>query len=269
MHLSKLWNKYKVPLISSSATTGSLIIGIWNFDFQKLFPSTTLSTQIIYDLRVGLTLLFLLILSFLLSCVFIYCLAITIKEERTFKKELKDTIRSIRETVENKYIIHQKDFLSLNISKASEEETNREFDLPTGILAGQLFDIHLKEISIFSSIVRKVSLSFTLNSEVSLSSPELIQLFSELLIAHNVEIKKYHNGLVTDLFSCNNSFNAETMTEYFNKQADIETKLRCRELFSALKIKNSSPCSDMVFPPWEPIKKKEPEKHHFVEENSI
>jgi hypothetical protein len=199
-----------------------------------------------------------------MSFVVIYSLAISFREQSALTKELSDTVESIKETVKNNYTIHQRETLSPSINKASDEEASRGFNLPTGALAGRLFDIHLKEISIFASIIREASLSFINNSGVSLSSPELLELFSELLIGHNKKIKIYHNSLVTDLFCHNSSTHSET----FNKQADIETKLRCKELLSALKIKNSSTCSDMVFPQWKPIKKKEPEKHHYIEEDA-
>lgn len=268
MLLSKLWNRSKGPLKLLSATGMSLLIGLWSFDLQKLSPNSTLTSQTIFDLRVGLSILSLLILIFLMSFVVIYSLVISFREQSALTKELLDTVESIKKIVENNYTIHQRDSFSPNISKASDEEASRGFNLPTGALAGRLFDIHLKEISIFASIIREASLSFINNSGVSLSSPELLELFSELLIGHNKKIKIYHNSLVTDLFCHNSSTHSETMVEHFNKQADIETKLRCKELLSALKIKNSSTCSDMVFPQWKPIKKKEPEKHHYIEEDA-
>jgi hypothetical protein len=267
MHLPKLWNKSKGPAISLSATTAALIGGLWSFDFQKLSPNTTLSSQTIYDIRVRLTLLFLLILAFLLLCVLIYSLVIIVKDKKSFRKELADTVKSIKETVENNYTIHQRETLSPSIEKAMNEEASRGLPLPQGSLAGRLFDIYLNEISIFSSIILEVSLSFASNYSNVFSLPELIGLFKELLIAHNAIIKKYHNCLVTDLFTHGNSTHTELMVDHFNKQADVETKLRCKELLSALKIKDLSTCAEMIFPPWEPIQKEKSKPHIFIEES--
>lgn len=269
MYLSKIWSKSKGPILPLLTSIAPSIIGIWNFDFQKLSPDVTLSSQAIYSTQVELTIWFLLIVAFLLSCVFLYSLAIIIKDKKASKEELADTVRSIRETVENNYTIHERDVLNTNIRKTLDEEASKGSRLPQGLLAGRLFDIHLNEVSIFTYIVREVSLSFAENSTISLSSTELLELFNELLIGHNTIIKNYHNSMAVDLFGYNDSSHAKTMVDNFNKQADIETKLRCKELLSALKIKNTPTCSTMVFPLWEPIKKKESQKHHYFEEGTI
>lgn len=182
-------------------------------------------------------------------------------------EELANTFRTIRETVENTYTIHQRDTLSPSIDNAMNEEASKGFSLPQGSLAGRLFDIYLKEVSVYSSMIRECSLSLINNSSVRFSSPEFIGLFKELLIAHNKKIKNYHNRQATELFTHGSSTHAERMVDHFSKQADIETKLRCKELLAALKISNLSTCTEMVFQPWDPIIKEKPKPHTFVEED--
>lgn len=265
MHLSKLWSRYKGPIGWLLAMQGILISGLWSFDLQKLSPDTILTAQTIFDIRSGLSILSLLMCILFILCVFIYSFVATIRDKKALTIEMEYTVKSIKETVENNYTIHQRETLSPNIDKAMEEEGNKGFNLPQGLLAGRLFDIHLNEIFIFASIIREATLSFTSNPTISLSSPELLELFNELLIGHNAKIKTYHNSMITDLFSYNSSY-TETMVDHFNKQAEIETRLRCKELLSALKIKNLSHCAAMVFPKWEPIKKEKPKPHVFVKE---
>ena len=184
------------------------------------------------------------------------------------QKELAGTVICIRETVENNYTIHQRDTLSPSIQKAMNEEASKGFSLPQGSLAGRLFDIYLKEISVYASMIRECSLSLINNSSMRFSSFEFIELFKELLIAHNKKIKNYHNRQVTDLFTHGSSTHAETMVDHFSKQADVETKLRCKELLASLKIYNLSTCAEMDFQPWEPIIKEKPKPHTFVEDDS-
>ena len=266
MSLLKILSKSKGPSISLIATTAALIGGLWSFEFQKLSPDTILSSQTVYNLRVNLTLLFLSILIFLLSCVFIYSVIVTINDKKSFEKEFNDIIKSIKETVNNNYTIHQRESLAPSIKKAMDEEGAKGFDLPQGSLAGRLFDIHLNEIAAFSSIISKVSSTFSTTNGDDFSSPEFIKLFNDLLIAHNIKIKNYHNSLITDLFTGGISTHAELMVDNFNKQAEIETKLRFKELLSTLKVKNLSNCDEMVFPPWVPIKKEKPKPHTYTPE---
>lgn len=268
MYLSRIWSKSKGPALSLLASIFPLIGGIWSFDFQKLSPDTTLSSQAVYSTRVELTIWFLLIVSFLLSCVFIYSLAIITRDKKASKEELAETVRSIREAVENRYTIYQRETLSPSIDKAMHEEARKGFSFPQGSLANRLFDIYLKEVSVYSSMIREFSLSITSNSNTCFSSPEFIRLFNELLISHNKKIKNYHNRQVTEIFTHGSSTHAETMVEQFNNQADIETKLRCKELLSSLKIKNLSTCAEMAFQSWEPIIKEKPKPHIFVEEDA-
>lgn len=267
MLLSKIWHKSKGPLISLSTTTAVLIGGLWSFDFQKLSPTTTLTSQTIYDLRVGLTTLFLLILFSLLSCVFAYAVIAVIKNKKSLEKELKNISNSIRKTVKNNYTIHQRETLSPSIRKAMNKEGSKGFNLPQGSLAGRLFDIHLNEVSVYSSIIREVSSSFASNNGIDFSEPEFIYLFSSLLTSHNVEIKNYHNSLITDLFDRDSSTHAVTMVDHFNKQSEIETILRLQELLSTLKVKNLSACEEVVFPPWIPAKKEKPKQHTYTPDN--
>jgi hypothetical protein len=186
--------------------------------------------------------------------------------EKSLKKEIESIAKNIKETVKNNYTIHQREALSPSISNAMDEEGAKGFDLPQGSLTGRLFDIHLNEISIFSSIIREASLSFASNNDINFSSPEFIELFNELLTAHNTIIKNYHNSLITDLFDHGNSTHAKTMVNHFDKQTGIETKLRFKELLSALKVKNLSTCEDMIFPPWVPIEKEKQKTHVYVPE---
>lgn len=266
MYLSKLWNKSKGPILPLLATIIPSIGGIWSFDFQKLSPDITLSSQAIYNTRVELTIWFLLIVAFLLSCVFIYSVIATINDRKSLKNEVKNIIKSIKETTENNYTIHQRDSLSPSISKAMDEEAAKGFNLPQGSLAGRLFDIHLNEISVYSSIIQEASLSFASNNDINFSSPEFIKIFNDLLIAHNTKIKNYHNPLITNLFDRGNSTHTETMVDRFNKQAEVETKLRFKELLSTLKVKSLSSCDEMVFPPWVPIEIEKPKPHVYESE---
>lgn len=57
MYLLKLLARYKKITLSSIGTLLSIGGGIWNFDFHKLFPKTILEPEMIWGLRMGLTLL--------------------------------------------------------------------------------------------------------------------------------------------------------------------------------------------------------------------
>ena len=269
MILLKLLNRSKGPSISLIGTTIAMIGGVWSFDFQKLFPGTSITSQTIYNLRAGLTQLFLLILIFLLSCVWLYYLVLVIKSKKDFAKDLTDTVKTIKESVENNYKIHQRSTLSPSIDKAMNEEASRGFNLPQGSLAGSLFDIYLNEISVYSLMLHDSTLLLAHHPEIQFTSPEFIHLFQELLIAHNKRIKNFHNRQITDLFSPNSSTLADSMVEHFSNQADVETKLRYKELLASLNIKKLISCDEMVFQSWEPIIREKSKPHIFVEEDKL
>lgn len=175
---------------------------------------------------------------------------------------------NIKEIVENNYTIHQRTTLSPDISKAFDEEGKRGFDLPTGSLAGRLFDIYLNEISVFASIIKK---AITLNipqSDIEASSQELGKLISGMLINQNITLKKWHNGQIYQVFGSGPALHVDTSVENFIKQADIETKLKCKELLSNLKIYDSKICANIKIPSAAPTKKqnKPVEAHKFIED---
>lgn len=269
MLLLKLLNRAKGPSVSLIGTTIAMICGVWSFDFQKLFPDTNITPQTIYNIRAGLTQSFLLILIFLLSCVWLYNLVLVIKSRKDFAKDLADTVKAIRESVENNYTIHQRTTLSPSIDEAMEEEANKGFELPQGSLAGRLFDIYLNEVSVYCLMLRDSTLLLARHPEIQFTSPEFIHLFQELLIAHNKRIKNFHNRQISDLFSPNSSTIAERMVEHFSNQADVETKLRYKELLSSLNIKKLTSCDEMVFQSLEPIVREKPKPHIFVEEENL
>ncbi|MHB8788503.1 MAG: hypothetical protein ACYDBT_01340 [Desulfobulbaceae bacterium] len=175
---------------------------------------------------------------------------------------------NIKETVENNYTIHQRTTLSPDISKAFDEEGGRGFDLPTGSLAGRFFDIYLKEISVFASIIEKAIRLNILQSDVKSIGQELGDLISGMLINHNITLKKWHNAQIHQVFGSGTSLHVKTSVEDFIKQADIETKLRCNELFSNLKIYNPKLCTDIKIPSEVPLKEHNTtlESHKFVED---
>ena len=147
-----------------------------------------------------------------------------------------------------------------------DEEGSKGWNLPQPSIANYLFDIHLKDISFYSSTILEVTSHFTSTSKLNLNSHEFLNLFCELLVEHNAKTKNYYNSMITQMFDHAGEDRVKQMVEHFSLQADKETKLRCKELLSSLKIKNSSICSDITLLQWAQPEKKSTEIHTFTEE---
>ncbi|MDO8656751.1 MAG: hypothetical protein Q7K45_05935 [Nanoarchaeota archaeon] len=55
--LLQLSYKHKKVVLSVLASILPVLGGIWNFDFQKLFLHTTLTPDVLWEIRIGLTLI--------------------------------------------------------------------------------------------------------------------------------------------------------------------------------------------------------------------
>jgi len=92
--LLQLSSKHKKVILLILATILPLLGGIWNFDFQKLFPYTTLNPDMIWKVRMGLT----LILPSL------YLLAFFILLLDSYKKDIEKLSKRPKRTVISKGI---------------------------------------------------------------------------------------------------------------------------------------------------------------------
>jgi hypothetical protein len=90
MYLLKLLSKYKAISIWIATSLLAIGGGIWNFDFQKLFPHTTLDTETIWRVRMGLTLI-------LPSAFLISLIAILLHDHKRIMMENTD----LRNKIEN------------------------------------------------------------------------------------------------------------------------------------------------------------------------
>ncbi len=182
-------------------------------------------------------------------------------------KEHDDFLENLKETVENSYTIHQRVTLSPNIQKALSEEGSKGWNLPTGTLAGRLFDIYLGEIAVFTSLIIKAATSYMPNLETTSTNERFGEFVAEMLVNHNVSMKKCHAEFVGQLFDRNGSQHSDLSINNFSKQVDIETKLRCKELFASLNFKNFEICSNMQIPSEAPVKEEQKiiQAHQYTE----
>lgn len=188
-------------------------------------------------------------------------------EERVKAEEHDNFLKNLKETVENSYTIHQRANLSPNIQKALSEEGSKGWNLPTGTLAGRLFDIYLGEVAVFTSLIIKATSSYMQDLATTSTNDRYGEFIAEMLVNHNASIKKCHNGFIGQLFDQNGAKHSDLLKNNFSKQVDIETKLRCKELFASLKFKNLQICTNMLIPPEAPVKEEQKiiQPHQFTE----
>ncbi len=95
MYLLQLLAKYKVITIPLVASIIPTILGIWNFDFQRLFPNTMLSSDMLWKIRTGMTIA--------LPSIYLIALIILILHDyKKIKIELETEIKQLQEKISDK-----------------------------------------------------------------------------------------------------------------------------------------------------------------------
>lgn len=150
MYLSVLLNKYKKTILWILATIPPLAGGIWNFDFQKLLPSMTLTPEDIWQIRMALSLTLPSLYLLLLLILLIYAYSQDIKNTEQSSNQRPDKKEAEQLEIDDKIILAIAKCRALDI-KPTPVKIAEDIGEPPEVILAHMMKLHDQKLMTFYS----------------------------------------------------------------------------------------------------------------------
>lgn len=152
------------------------------------------------------------------------------------KRDEKELIKFIEENIATKYALHTKE-LSINFDEILNKYASRGFSIPPGPMAGDISDLYINEIAVYSNMLGDLILDVDLQAYNQTCYQEIIVLIEELISKKNSEIMTLYDQFAINYYKNHiDEDHFKIMQKFFSRQINTETELRTNEL--KLKVKS-------------------------------